>query len=214
LFEVEGGHGRTLRTRPSAHRGHSRPSGVDPVNAPNVACGSQRVTQGKKSSIQLKLGLFQGQYLFLVCGLLCWWANPFLLSSFRMCCKNKNKNHQTSSARQRKGSREIVQEGRRRKVEQTHTTKRERTQCLQRKVSSLLGWTLVACACGKKKFADKDPTHFSLLIPQAKEVKRRRVTTRSMGCQCCRKTESNIWSQKKRHSRLNLLKGVRPRPWP
>ena len=190
-------------------RAASTPS--TPQTSPAGLRGSLRE---KKSSIQLKLGLFQGQYLFLVCGLLCWWANPFLLSSFRMCCKNKNKNHQTSSARQRKGSREIVQEGRRRKVEQTHTTKRERTQCLQRKVSSLLGWTLVACACGKKKFADKDPTHFSLLIPQAKEVKRRRVTTRSMGCQCCRKTESNIWSQKKRHSRLNLLKGVRPRPWP
>ena len=49
MFEVEGGHGRTLRTRRRIE--DTRPSGVDPVNAPNVARGSQRVTQEKKSSL-------------------------------------------------------------------------------------------------------------------------------------------------------------------
>ena len=48
LFVVEGGHGWTLRTRRRIE--DTRPSGVDPVNAPNVARGSQRVAQGKKSS--------------------------------------------------------------------------------------------------------------------------------------------------------------------
>ena len=49
LFEVEGGHGQTrLRTRRRIE--DTRPSGVDPVNAPNVARGSQRVAQEKKSS--------------------------------------------------------------------------------------------------------------------------------------------------------------------
>ena len=52
LFEVEGGHRRTLRTLRTRRRiEDTRPSDVDPVNAPNVARGSQRVTQVKKSSL-------------------------------------------------------------------------------------------------------------------------------------------------------------------
>ena len=39
LFEVEGGHGRTLWTRRRIIE-DTRPSGVDPVNTPNVARGA------------------------------------------------------------------------------------------------------------------------------------------------------------------------------
>ena len=45
LFEVEGDRGRTLWTRRRIE--DTRQNGADPVNAPNVARGSQRVTQKK-----------------------------------------------------------------------------------------------------------------------------------------------------------------------
>ena len=48
MFEVEGGHGQTLRTRRRIE--DTRPSGVDPVNAPHVARGSQRGSLRKKKT--------------------------------------------------------------------------------------------------------------------------------------------------------------------
>ena len=52
MFEAKGGHGRTLRTRRRIE--DTRLSGVDPINAPNVARGSQRVTQEKSHLVQYK----------------------------------------------------------------------------------------------------------------------------------------------------------------
>ena len=48
LFEVEGGHGRTLRTRRRIE--DTRPSGADPVSVFDAARGSHRVTQKNRSS--------------------------------------------------------------------------------------------------------------------------------------------------------------------
>ena len=55
LFEVEGGHGRTLWTRRRIE--DTRPSIVDPVVVLDAAHGSHRVTQKNRSSILLYLGV-------------------------------------------------------------------------------------------------------------------------------------------------------------
>ena len=58
LFEVEGGHGRTLRTRRRIE--DTRPSGADPVSVFDAARGSHRVTQKNRSSTAVNK-------VFLVC---------------------------------------------------------------------------------------------------------------------------------------------------